>query len=212
MLKKIYNFCRYKKRNLSFYRKDLQNYIQYGSNHPRYAERIYVKPAEVQFRYSTAIFDRSNSGEVHDGDWEKNYRDFDSSRKYQACIKRFVHNYEWEDTGIYEYLLDLIEKKGPVDGCSNLDDIVARYKKLDQLYHKLKNSGKSFLPRKKMNRWNFREEGGVLFHIDKNNNPIFGNDGLHRISIAKILELEKIPAQIGVVHVDALSVWRDKYK
>jgi hypothetical protein len=54
----------------------------------------------------------------------------------------------------------------------------------------------------------FREMGGVYIHIDRNSKVLFGGGGFHRLAIAKILKLNTIPTQLGVVHKKAINSWK----
>lgn len=56
-----------------------------------------------------------------------------------------------------------------------------------------------------------RESGGVYVHINRNGEAIFGGGGIHRFAIARILSLDTIPAQLGVVHEEALKLWKNQY-
>ena len=116
-------------------------------------------------------------------------------------------NIPWAETGIYEYMLLEINRKGSVDGCCSLEDIILRYEKLDKIFEGVK-AAKALKTQKELNPLAFNECGGILFHIDRNNKPIYGAGGVHRFSMAKILGLKEIPAQLGLIHPDALKDWR----
>ena len=120
---------------------------------------------------------------------------------------RWRDNIPWKETGVYEYMLTEIERKGSVDDCFDLEDIILRYERLDTLFYHIKETRK-FKTQKELDPSNFNEVGGVLFHIGRDNRPIFGGGGMHRFSMAKILKLEKIPAQLGLLHPDALQDWK----
>ena len=185
----------------------IKNKVQYGLDGPRFGELIYVNPQD----HSTALpfKHRSFSGQVLNGDWDQKERiNIEDSTIYRACYAHWEEGVAWEETGIYQFMLDKIERfGGEVDNCSNIDDIIVRYNKLDQLYDRVKKS-KRFKTQKQLNFFNFNEHGGLLFHIDRNNKPIYGAGGMHRFAMAKILGLKEIPAQLGVVHFNAINTWR----
>src|SRR5690606_21335229 len=109
---------------------------------------------------------------------------------------------------IYEFMFNAIEQAGgKVDGCSNLEDIILRYKRLDSLKIEIGKS-KKFKTQNLLNPKAFNEEGGVYVHITRDNQIIFGGGGFHRLAIAKILKLNEIPAQLGVIHSDAIDKWK----
>jgi len=125
--------------------------------------------------------------------------------KYQICKKHFVDGKSWEEAGAYKHMQELIKKKqAKVDGCETYSDIVKRYKKLDHLYEKLKAGDTFKCYRDIQGRGINRNLNGVYIHFDRNCNPIFGGGGYHRLAIAKILNLNTIPCQLGVVHKKAI--------
>ena len=194
--------------------KDLKNKAKYGLNAPVFAERIYIKPAECNqaihseaIKKITGLHPRKASGFVVHGKWpvdeQEGLMDVDKLPKVQFCYRHFVDGVPWEETGVYEHMASLIEKRGKVDGCANSNDVVQRYQNLDQLYSQVKQE-KALRKTKEVKKGVFREYGSVLIHIGPGGKPFFGGGGAHRFAIAKILNLEYIPAQIGCVHVSAI--------
>ncbi|MCP2043994.1 hypothetical protein [Pontibacter sp. HSC-36F09] len=189
------------------YIRSVYNKIRYGANAPMYAELIFVDPMQVD-QYSFAWKHR-DSGRVIGGDWDQqeNLTAIDSRFKFNACIERWKLNKTWEETGIYEFMLNLIlHRNRPVDKCNSLEDIIARYEQLDDLLEKVKETGRLNTQRE-LNPSCYNEEGGIFIHIGRKNQTIFGGGGIHRLAIAKVLQLSSIPAQLGVVHSEALPTW-----
>lgn len=187
----------------------LKNALKFGVKSPKFAQRIYINP--ISIKHYTHEFSRVNSGSVVDGNWDylENLNSIDTLKKYQACISRWEEGKSWEDTGIYEYMMTLInEKDEAVDGCKNLEQIKERYEKLDILFASLKD-GRPLKEMSKINSQNFNEEGGIYIHLGRYGNPIFGGGGIHRLAMSKILRLEKIPAQLGVLHINYLHTWKN---
>ena len=69
------------------------------------------------------------------------------------------------------------------------------------MYEEVKRTG-LLLPHGGFNRTR-REHGGVLIHISRDGTPLRYGGGAHRFAIAYILDIEKAPAQLGVIHLDA---------
>lgn len=184
------------------------NRFRYGANAPEFAELIYVDPMQVN-DYSFA-WKQKDSGRIAGGDWDQlqNLIQIDTRFKYKACVERWELNKCWEETGIYEFMLDNIQRQGsPFDKCSSLEDIMARYARLDKLFEEVKVTGR-FKTQQELAPGCYNEEGGVYVHIGRQNQLIFGGGGIHRLAIAKILRLNSIPAQLGVVHPEALASWK----
>jgi hypothetical protein len=188
--------------------RSISNKILYGSDGPEFAELIFINPKEVK-EYSFA-WKQKDSGKIAGGDWdeEPNLIKIKSRFKYQACMQRWSKNIPWSDTGIYDFMSDFIkQRRRAVDKCSSMEEILLRYEKLDELFEEVKQA-RAFKTQKELNPNSFNEEGGVFIHIGRNNQPIFGGGGIHRLAIAKVLKLEAIPAQLGVVHPLALKTWK----
>jgi hypothetical protein len=185
----------------------VKNKLKYAKHGPEFGELIYINPQNINTFLPVAH--RSSSGLILGGDWDlEEKKNIENTIIYNACRNHWVNNVPWEELDIYQYMLDKIQRfGGRVDGCSNLDDIISRYIKLDVLFEEIKTT-RNFKTQKELNKYSFNEHGGLLFHIDRNNNPIYGGGGMHRFAIAKILNLELIPAQLGVVHVNAIKSWK----
>jgi hypothetical protein len=109
----------------------------------------------------------------------------------------------WEETGIYDAMMDQIRKHGKVDRLRTLEDIKLRYRQLDALYESVLQAGR-LSPREELISGNFREEGGILVNIGPDGKPYFGRKGNHRLAMAIAAGIDRIPAQLGVVHIEGL--------
>jgi hypothetical protein len=58
--------------------------------------------------------------------------------------------------------------------------------------------------RQRVSKLAFRESGGVLVHILADGMPVFGG-GNHRFAAARVLNFQRIPAQLGIVHPEAIQ-------
>lgn len=196
-------------KNIRWYTRDIYNRLKYGSEAPICCEKISIAPSAVTHHVVGGNISRSDSGSVLGGDWDLSLREIEKSPKYRICHQRFVNGKTWKEAGAYRLMMDLIKKKPGVDGCRTIDDIKKRYEHVDILYHRIAEE-KKMMSRSEMHPGNFRESNGVYVHIDRTGQIVFGNGGWHRLAIAKILRLELIPAQIGVVHENAVAFWRSR--
>ncbi|MCO8127438.1 hypothetical protein NHL50_09465 [Acidimicrobiia bacterium EGI L10123] len=130
--------------------------------------------------------------------------------KIKACTERWRDGVPWEATNIFDVLLAELEAGGVADGCRDMDQIIARYRRLDRQCELVKAEGR-FRCRTEVWDGAFRERGGVRIHIGPNLEPVFGGSGHHRLAMAQVLGLEVIPAELGVVHPQALKNWRPRY-
>ena len=203
---------KYKLMRIKLFFRDLVNSFKYPNCPIKAAQTIYVKPSEINCILENNL-GRSMTGSILEGDWDLKTLPLETNVKYRLCKEHFIDKKAWKDIGIFEYMMDIIKnsKKGKIDNCRTLVDIYERYSKLDRLYDFLRKGG-DFLSMKKLKRFNFREHGGIYVHIGRNGQVIFGLGGIHRLSILKSLtemNSKKIPMQLGIVHREALNIFRD---
>lgn len=189
---------------LSF--RNIYNIIRYGSNCPKHGQLVYFNPQKIEG--CTSIWNRKDSGLIVDGSWSNssNLNPLESLVKYRAVMQRYKFDMEWEETGVYNHMMKLIEDRGGVDGCSTIEDVKERYENLDDLYQRLKH-GEKFKSSKELKNGN-----DIYIHIGADGEAIFGCGGIHRFAMAKILGLKNIPAELGVVHRNAIMKFKKSNK
>ncbi len=187
--------------------RDRWNRLRFGETAPKSDECIFIRPADVTRVYRRkkgAFFKRRHSGQIRGGDWDISTRALSQSPKYQACVAHFKDGKPWQETGVFQLLLERIQQHGIFDGCRSLDDIRQRYENMDRLFDDLKKT-RQIQSMSERDEYFRREHGGVFVHIDRHGLPILAGNGNHRMAIAKILELDWIPAQLGVIHAKAFD-------
>lgn len=188
--------------------RDALNLVAQGGGAPRAQERIWIDPSRLTRIYTrnpaqTPDYKRRHSGMVLAGDWDRHTEPLDASWKIAACLAHFRDGVPWKDTGVYDHMAAMIAERGQFDSCRTMDDIIARYEKIDALYSEIRKNGF-----RDNTLWRFgtpRLPEGVYIHVDRHGEPIFGAIGNHRVGIARALGLTRIPAQLGVVHPGALD-------
>ncbi|SFD46460.1 hypothetical protein SAMN04515678_101191 [Roseivivax sediminis] len=183
--------------------RDLGNRLRYGRNAPLSDECVWIDPREASHAYkrpkSGPVYLRRHSGTVADGDWDLGRREVDRMPKISACFRHFVDGESWEETGIIDEMLARIDKHGLFDGCRNRADVIARYEGIDRMFDNVARTRRLEPVASRPERFR-REHGGVLVHIDRDGRPMLAGNGNHRLAIARILGLERIPAQLGALH------------
>lgn len=188
--------------------RDWANRVKWGANAPRAQERIWIDPRVITRVYTrnaavTPDFRRRHSGMVIAGDWDLQTEPIDQSWKIAACLGRYRDGLSWEETGVYDRMMQVITERGSFDGCHTLDDVKARYAKIDTLFEAIETAG--YADHSVTSFGTTRLPEGVFIHIDRDGDAIFGAIGNHRMGIARALGLDRIPAQLGVVHPQALA-------
>lgn len=164
----------------------------------------YVKGNKSEFK--DRVFDMiRDKGRVYGGDWDLSTYKFTDLDVYKAFQQRMLHGKNWEETSFYKNELAQIEDGQTIWGCQNREQWNERCRSLDSLIQSIRENG--YLLSHKfssaqdnsrlfLNKEMFEE---VTVNIGRNGQYLFQN-GRHRLSIAKILGLDKIPVRVLVRH------------
>lgn len=181
---------------------DKENKQKYGVEAPLFAERIWVRTSKLEL--ALRVDSSKASAKVIDAWPERKPEQIRELRTVAACLRHWRDGLSWEDSGIYDLMLEAIRRHGKMDRMKTLEDVKQRYRQLDELYDNVVATG-SLRTREALNPGNFREEGGILIHLGPKGEPYFGKKGHHRLAAAIAAGVSEIPAQLGVVHIEALS-------
>jgi hypothetical protein len=186
--------------------RDLYNLLCFGRRAPKKFELIWVDPLMVK-RYVpnkeivrvTGQNRNRASGRVIDWSMITEVRDVCTQKKLDLSTKHWLEGHSWESLG-YRELMSKTNKWGQ---CSP-SEVQKRIDKLDNLFENTRMS-RRLKTRKELSPDSFREQGGILIHIGTNGEPVFGGHGNHRLAIARVLQLKRIPACLGVVDSRSLD-------
>lgn len=186
-------------------RRDLRNLLIFGRHAPLFAQRIWIDPAACTRQLNG--YGYGFSGRVVPGDWDLQAWDIGSEPHMVHSRRRWAEGRSWREAGAYEYMAGMLRNGAPVDGCDTHRDVVRRYEALDAVFDQSRRDGR-LRTRQELDPDTLREFGGVYVHLDREARPIFGGKGAHRLAAAQVLGLPQIPAQLGMVHADALTIWK----
>lgn len=188
--------------------RDLWNRLRYGPEAPLSDELIHVDPAAVHWTYDAKsgrrALRRRQSGMILGGSWDQCRIPLDGQIKITSCEDHFLRGVPWEDTPLFHRMLrELAEGKQP-DGCTSRTDLHNRYETLDRIFEETQRRGR-LLTQAELPDFFRREHGGILVHVGRDGTLLRASGGMHRFAIARILKLPRIPAQLGVVHAEAIG-------
>ena len=199
-------------RLLRIYRR-FENKVKYGLNAPVHREHIWINPADCNLYLEPSVINkmfnctsvRDTSGRVIVSAWPDSFAyPVDDFVKINYCIKHWVEGQPWEQAGAYEYMISLIKKKGEVDGCKNIKDIIKRYDNLDKIYSMVKKERK-LRDAKNIDDDLHRLGGEPIIHIGPEGILYFSGAGSHRFAMARIIRLPLIEAELGCIHASAIQ-------
>ncbi len=159
--------------------------------------------------------------QIIDGNWDlkENLKLFRENIKFKSYYQHFINNIDWKETPYYKR-----EAKRYLEGkvrieYKSAEDLNLKFKYHDKLYVKIKREGL------KTQREIIELEGfiinygrGAIFRktddditvgIGRNGEIIFF-DGRHRLNIAQLLKIKKIPVRVLVIHPELFSNLKSK--
>lgn len=137
-------------------------------------------------------------GRIKSGEWDQNADPIERSKKFQGVIQRYEEGHEWNETMVFDHMRELVEAGKYPDSCQSIQDVKERYAEIDELYHNIKTSGYKSgedLPSKR------GEITDISLAIGRNGELILQGDGIHRVAIARVLDIDEIPAKISMRHL-----------
>lgn len=140
-------------------------------------------------------------GRIIGGDWDYREKRFEDLDVYVALKQVCLEDKDWSETIFYQRVLERLGDGHILWGCKNKQDLDQRCQDLKLLFHKIREEGyksqRELLPEHK--DYPMRAEDEVTVSIGRYGDMLF-SDGAHRLAIAKLLGIEKIPVKIAVRH------------
>ncbi len=177
----------------------LKNRSKYGKLY--FNKTYWVDPKKIQ--YVTGLRDRHwyHYSRILDGDWDQSKKSYENTSLYQTSKQRFKEGRKWEDTNLYQYLLRNISNGIIRWGLTNKEELDELFRRFDSLYYEIKRNG--IKPKRELSSsksWLAKFDIKTIFDditVD------IGRDGQflivhgkHRLSIAKLLDIPKVPITI----------------
>lgn len=197
--------------------------LRHGPDRPRSLERIWVDPRQIRHAiiHPSDLLPDLAEGASDRPFWiarswrgrvvtraqfaavEPHLRPLSHNIKLEACRRHWTEGIPWEATGVYESFFDCIREGRQKDECASREDVLERYARLDAIFAEVKAEGR-LKSQMELFPHQDRELGGIEIHIGPGGEPIFGDSGNHRLAMALVLDLPRIPAMLGFVHEDGL--------
>ena len=159
-------------------------------------KRIFVDPSTIE--YTTGEIFSKRRGWVVDGDWDTE-GDLYMQRTYPKAIKqRFVEGLSWDETALADkYDQPKLEERATA---------------IEQLYQHIRDDGyrsqRCLLEENPDTAWDGLNDAmhplanEIAVDIGRNGELLWNICGQHRLAIAKILEIDRIPVQVFRRHAE----------
>ena len=149
----------------------------------------WVNPKKIRYRTSKEFHYFRDHNRVVGGIWDIPLLFFEDNDFLQAYSQRAKKGEQWSDTQYYRlYLAEILAGKVKW-GCRNKEEWDKRCAMLDSIYQEIKSNG--YHPQK--------IEDYISVNIGRDGQLIF-NNGRHRLTFCKLLEVSEIPVRITVRH------------
>ena len=171
-----------------------------------YKKIYWIAPKRIKLGLSRELLSSEKAGRKT---FKENFRirhsnryivNFEDKVVYQSFYEHFTKGKPWNKTELYQRTKNILLKKNIVWRCSSMEDYHNRFKKLDKLYDEIKRNGvktQKELNKETLLRENMIKEvkNEIIIYIGSDGELIHRN-GQHRLSIAKLLNLDEVPVQI----------------
>lgn len=197
---------------------------------PNQKNIIYINPKKIHYRQNTDYFNFKkdqniyrvrfieplfgfvfkNKSRIFDGDWDQleNLKIVTELVHYTSFHQHFKKNVPWEETQYYKLQLEKISE-GSLYYYNSKEDLNLKFKNFDELYENIKMYG--YKSQKELIQlYGFYDKMGryskirkiddeVSIAIGRDGKPILF-DGVHRLVIALLLSIKKIPVNVNILH------------
>lgn len=183
----------------------VDQYRAWGPDAPREREIVQIDPRTISGYLSAELAHRVRaetgltSAVVIGGGWDHDVRRFDprSSDVVTSCRAHWIDGVPWEETAVYRSYVTRIAA-GAIPRFRTEEELRVRYDRLDAIYAEVVRTRRLSTRFEHLSRVNVARDGGL----------VWGPDGRHRLAIALVAGLERVPARIGLVHPDAIASLR----
>ncbi len=170
----------------------------------------WISPQQIQFS-ALREFDLNDfRGHVIPGDWdrlEKRFEDLDVFRAFQQV---FQEGKAWQETQFYQNMLTRIQQHHAPRGYRTQAELDQRCQDLAALHETIARNGyysqlELLTGAQSHNPYLRNDE--ITISIGRHGDLLFSN-GAHRLSLAKLLDLPRVPVRIAVHHPEWLDFRR----
>lgn len=145
------------------------------------------------------VFDEDPLGyiKINQSNWDKKPGTlFTKLLEFEALKNHYLGKQNWKNSKFAKRNVNYIKRNNSVRGFTNSDKyLLTREREIDILFNSILKKG--IYPNKITKKKNIFNDN-ISLVLTKKNQLYFNNRGHHRLSIAKILKLDKIPIKIVV--------------
>lgn len=139
-------------------------------------------------------------GAVKAGDWDRSGSKFEDLDVFVAFKEVFMEGKSWPQTVFYQRIQESLKTGGFLYGCADQNALQDRCNELEDLFRAIKYGG--YKSQRELH--NLAADDEVTISIGRDGDLLFSG-GAHRLAIAKLLGIEKIPVRVAVRHLEWIA-------
>jgi hypothetical protein len=171
----------------------------------------WIDPHSIEFISAGSFDRRTHIGTSKKGNWDLSKKKFNDISAYRGLNERFEEGLAWKKTKYYEHATARLRSGKLAWMCKNKEEFEQRLKNVDTLFRDIKENGFKADPEEMIDVYSYKDKtltkasqahnflDYITVDISRAGDPLFV-DGGHRLTIAKILDLDKIPVIVRVRH------------
>jgi hypothetical protein len=156
---------------------------------------LWLSPRKIVYRCSVDFGIYDFKGAVIGGDWDRLGGKFDDLDVYVAFKEVFMEGKSWPQTVFYQRIQGSLKTGEFWYGCVDQNAIQCRCEELEDLFWAIKSEG--YKSQRELRSLATDDE--VTISIGRDGDLLFSS-GAHRLAIAKLLGIERIPVKVAVRH------------
>jgi hypothetical protein len=165
---------------------------------------VWIAPHDVQYAATSSVVRparwlRLTVGLILGGDWDKERTPIAEMDIFYSLQMRYRRKWRWEDTPLYSRGVRQIRSGTKKWGCTTVEAFGKRLEFLDALMRSMEADG--YRTERELTGRSWHE---IIVCFGRHGEAMLV-DGRHRLCIAKILQLPRIPVLVNVQHSDWLS-------
>lgn len=164
---------------------------------------LQIDPNAIEWSLLPSVSRVPQYGRVVDGEWDRQWESFATRPVPRAIRQRYKEGIPWEETSLKQAFETQLDRFGLAWGYTSLDGFTDRCREIDALYDRLQSEGYRRQDELVGQWW----MGPTIARLDEINVDI-GRDGTifwhgcgqHRLAIARVLSLERVPVIVQRRH------------
>ncbi len=166
-------------------------YERRESGHLDYVPRF--KPKEARWE-SLPYEAEVPYGAVRAGEWDREREPFSKLLMYRGVQERFEQGFDWEETAYYRGLRDRFASESRSESRSK-ELAMDRCERLETVYETIRSEG--YRSQRALNGNPLHE---ITVNVARDGELLYNCEGRHRLSVAKVLGVDRIPVLRLVSH------------